>query len=279
MAIFGLGMPIVKLGLQDLPPIFMLAGRFALTALVLVPFVPIPRAQLPGIVLLSVIMAGLHFPLMFTALQQLDGAAAAIAIQTQVPFGALLAAMLFKDFIGWRRAVGMALSFAGVVVMAGEPRVAGQWLALLMVIAAAAAFAVGNIQVKLIGEMNVFALNGWMCLIGVPILMTGSAVLEDGQWQAVTGGGWAGWGTVVYLALMVSIVGHGQWYGLLARYPVNQTMPFLLLVPVFAVAGSILLLGETLTWPLLLGGGFTILGVAIIVLRRPKAVETRTGTP
>jgi drug/metabolite transporter (DMT)-like permease len=38
---------------------------------------------------------------------------------------------------------------------------------------------------------------------------------------------------------------------------------FLYVQPVVAAVGGILLLGERVTWPLLLGGGLIILGVAI----------------
>jgi drug/metabolite transporter (DMT)-like permease len=38
---------------------------------------------------------------------------------------------------------------------------------------------------------------------------------------------------------------------------------FLYVQPVVAAVGGILLLGETLTWPLLLGGALIILGVAV----------------
>ena len=39
-----------------------------------------------------------------------------------MPFAALLAAVVFKDMLGWRRALGMAVAFGGVALIAGEPR-------------------------------------------------------------------------------------------------------------------------------------------------------------
>jgi O-acetylserine/cysteine efflux transporter len=57
---------------------------------------------------------------------------------------------------------------------------------------------------------------------------------------------------------------------MLGRNRVNQTMPFILLVPVFGVLSGILFLDETLTATLVTGGLLTVAGVGIIVLRRPK---------
>src|SRR3546814_2272947 len=73
---------------------------------------------------------------MFHGLKTVDAGTASIAIQLQVPFASLLAAIVFKDKLGWRRALGMAIAFIGVAVIAGEPRLAGQYLALGFVIIA-----------------------------------------------------------------------------------------------------------------------------------------------
>ncbi len=72
------------------------------------------------------------------------------------------------------------------------------------------------------------------------------------------------------MAVMVTVVGYGLWYHLLRHHPVNQTMPFTLLVPVFGVVFGVLLLGETLTWRTVVGGLLTLFGVSVIVLRRPR---------
>src|SRR3546814_14492464 len=58
------------------------------------------------------------------ALQHLQAGTAAIVVQTTVPFSALLAWAVFGDRLGWRRAAGMAVAFAGIALIVGEPRVA-----------------------------------------------------------------------------------------------------------------------------------------------------------
>ena len=80
------------------------------------------------------------------------------------------------------------------------------------------------------------------------------------------------YGAFIYMALFAGVIGQGLWYRLVQRYQTNQVMPFTILVPVMAVAFGLLLLGETLTWQLALGGAITIGGVAIIVLRGPDIV-------
>jgi O-acetylserine/cysteine efflux transporter len=273
MVIWGLNFVVAKWGLEQFPPIFMMGLRFGLVAILLLPFVRMPKKQLRGVALLSVTLGCVHFSLMFTGLKGTDAAAAAIAIQIQVPFAALIAAVVLKDRLGWRRAGGMALAFLGIVIMAGEPRLSGNLWPLALVIAASFMWAVANVQIKQLGAVDGFALNAYLGLFAAPQLFLASAVLESGQIEALRNADWVGWSAVVYMAVLVTIVSYVMWYRVLRRYTVNQAMPFTLLVPVLGVLSAALLLDEPLTWRVILGGLATIAGVAVIVLRRPRLAE------
>ena len=273
MVIWGLNFAIAKMGLAQFPPVFMMGLRFSVVALVLLPFVRLPREKLAGILLLSFTLGCVHFSLMFSGLKGTDAAAAAIASQTQVPFAALIAAFVYKDRLGWRRAVGMALAFIGIVVMVGEPRHSINLLPIVMVVAASFMWAIANIQIKELGPVDGFALNAYLGLFAAPQLFIASSVLESGQIEALKTATWVGWSAVGYMAIMVTVVSYVMWYRVLRRYTVNQAMPFTLLVPVLGVLFAALLLDEELTWRIILGGLATVAGVAVIVLRRPKLAE------
>ena len=274
--LWGLNFAVTKTGLEHFPPLLMVTLRFALVALLLLPFLLRQRGRLKEIVLYSFTLGFLHFSLMFSGLARVDAAVAAIVIQIQVPFTALLSAILYKDPPGWRRLLGMALSIAGVAILAGEPRSGSSLWAVGLIIAAAMVWATSNLQMKRLSDIDGFALNGWMALTSAPLLLLTSLTLEEGQWDMVASAGWGDWGTVVYQAVVVVIVGYGLWYRLLRRHAVNQVMPFTLLVPLFGVLSGILFLGEAVSWQLAVGGAATIAGVAIIVVRRPKLVDQKT---
>ncbi len=273
MLVWGLNFVVAKWGLEQFPPILMIALRFAMVAIVLLPFVKVPRDKMRGILALSLTLGGVHFSLMFMGLRDLDAAAAAIACQLQVPFAAIIAAVVLKDTLGWRRVAGMAIAFIGVVVMAGEPRFSDDLTPLFMVVAASFMWAVANIQIKKLGAIDGFALNAYLGLFAVPQLFFASALLETGQIEAIRNADWAGWLSVAYMAVMVTLVSYALWFRILRRYPVNLAMPFTLLVPIFGVLSAVLLLDEPLGFRVALGGIATIAGVAIIVLRRPRLAE------
>ncbi len=270
MLVWGLNFAVAKVGLAQLPPIMLVTLRFALVALMLAPFVKVPRGKLPQIFAVSVTLGLLHFSLMFNGLREVDAAAAAISIQLQVPFAALLAALVFGDRLGWRRAGGMLIAFAGVALIAGEPRLEGHYLALAMVIGAACIWAVAGVQIKAMGEVDGGQINAWLAIFATPQLAVASLLLEGGQWAALQAADWRAFAAVVYQAVVVVGFGYGTWYRLLRTYDVNQAMPFTLLVPLFGVLSGLVFLGEALTAALVAGGLLTVLGVGIITLRRPR---------
>lgn len=269
MLIWGVNFAVAKVTVGEMPPLMVNAIRFGLVAIILVPCVKMPRDKLVDILILATIMAPFHFGLMFIGLTGSDAAAAAIAMQLSVPFAALMASFYFHDRLGRQRAIGMVVAFAGVVVLAGEPKMDGELLMLGLIVLSAAMWGVGNIQIKRIGDINPFALSAWMALFAAPELLVLSLLLEHDHWHAITAANWTAWGGILYMAVLVAIVSYAMWYHLLRTYQVNQVVPFSLLGPVFGVAAGIVLLGEAATWQKLVGGAITISGVAMISLYRP----------
>jgi O-acetylserine/cysteine efflux transporter len=193
-----------------------------------------------------------------------------------VPFAALIAAAVFRERLGWWRAAGMAVAFAGVAIMVGGPRLTTSLWPMALVIIAAFLWAAANIQIKRLGPINGFSLNAYLALFAAPQLLTVSLFVESGQSEALASANWpVVIFSVLFMAVLVQIVTYAVWYRLLRLYPVNQIMPLTLLVPVFGVLSGVVFLDESLVWREVLGTLATLLGVAIIVLRPappPRAI-------
>lgn len=273
MALWGFNFVAAKPGLAQIPPILLMAMRFTLVAALLLPFVRLPRGKLGGILALSSTLGCLHFSLCFTALRDLDVATAAIISQTQVPFAALLGAVFLGDRLRWRSLLGLAIAFAGVVLIAGEPRLSADVTPLLLMIAASFMWAVSSLQIKKLGPVNGFALSAYMSAFAVPQLVVASALLESGQLAALAHADWRAYASLAYMAIAVTIAGYAAWYYLLRSYPVNLAMPYTLLLPVFGVVSGVLVLGDPFGGRVLVGSLLTLAGVAILVVRRPYLVE------
>ena len=278
--LWGVNFAVAKFDIDYFAPIFFVALRFSLVAVLLVFIVGLPkRAMLKRLIPLSVTMGAMHFTLIFLGMKDLDAATSSIAVQLQTPFAAILAAFFLGETLGWRRITGMIIAFAGVLLIAGEPRFSANPWPLLAVIGAALVWAIGNIQVKKLGdEIDAVTLNGWIAILAAPQLLFASWLIEGPQWSHIPDVGWQGWASLVFQAVVIAIFTYWIWYNMMRRYPVNQVMPFTLLLPMIGVAAGAVLRGEEVTWQMIVGGLATVAGVAIIVIRRPAVVAPATKT-
>ena len=275
--VWGVNFAVVKIGLAQLPPILFVSLRFFLVAALLLPFLKRPRHKRGLILLLGITLGVIHFSMFFLGVSGLEVSTAAIAIQLQVPFASILAAIVYRDRLGWRRLLGMAFAFAGVALVAGAPRSNPAIGPLLLVIGAACFWSIASMIMKEIGdELDVLSLNGWVAVIAAPLLLGVSAIFEHGHVGAILASDWRAWLSLLFQACLVTLFGYSVWYRMMRRFALNQVVPFTLLVPVFGVMSGVLCLGERLT-PVMLGGAaLTIVGVGIIVVRRPRLVEPST---
>jgi O-acetylserine/cysteine efflux transporter len=214
---------------------------------------------------LALVSATIQYGLTFTGLKGLDASTAVLLVQLEVPFGALLASIILKDNLGWIRALGMVLVFSGVGLITGTPSIHNQFFSAFLVVCGAFTWALGQIMIKKMILITGFQLIAWLSFFAGPQMFIASLLIEHGQLESVKNATIVGWGTVIYLGVIMTTVGYGIWYQILKKYDVNQVMPFLLLVPVSSIAGAVLFLGERPGVMTMIGGTIVIFGVAIIV--------------
>ena len=273
--LWGIGFTFAKAGLNEFPPLFLMGLRFTLAALTLVWFVPIPRGQLKQIFWISLVGSTLQYGMTFTGLSMLDASLAIIIIHLEVPFSVLLAAIVLKDKPGIQRILGMLISFAGIVLIAGQPSLSEQLPAILLTAAGAMTWAVGQIMVKrLENPPSGFALTAWIGVFSGPQMILGSFMFEDSQLESLANASWIGWGVILYLALIMTVLGYGIWYHVLSRNHVSKVMPVMLLLPVFTIASSMLFLGEEPSPMIFMGAAVVIGGVSMIVITKDSKLTS-----
>ncbi len=282
--VWGLGVVFAKAAIEHFPPILLMALRFTLTALVLVWFVKPPWRLMRQLVWIAFVSAAIQYSLTFNGLRGVDASTAVLFLQLEVPFLVLLGAVILGENAGRRRWFGIAIAFAGVAFIAGEPRLGGALGSIALLVGGAFAWAVGQIMVRRLGQVGGFTLIAWMSVFAAPQLFVFSLVLEDNHLAFIRSAGWVVWGTVIYLGLIMTALGYGLWYSLVVRYPVSRVGPFLLLLPVFTVIGGVTLLGESLTLQVAAGGVIVIVAVAFILTGptptpAPRAVAASNEPP
>lgn len=268
--------------LREIPPLLFTALRFALLALPLVWFLRRPApGQWPRLIAASLAVGVLHFGLSFIALRLAgDLSSPAIVLQSYVPMAALLGWAVLGERFGWRTGLAIALSFAGVLVLGFDPLVLDRPAALVAMLASALFLAVGTVLMKPLRGLNVWSQQGWMAVLSVLPLLLLSAWWEPRGVELARMAGPVAWLGVVYSAFVSSLLGHGLYYVLVQRHPVAQVTPWLLLVPVLAVALGVLVWGDRPGPRLLIGGAMVLGGVLMIALRaiaRSRTLATPTA--
>lgn len=263
--IWGLNFVAIKLGLATMPPFMFTALRFMLAA---APFLPLYRS--PGTAWKWVIGIGLalgvgQFGLLFTAINLgMPAGLISAVLQTQAFFTSIFAIMALGERPGWRQWTGMAVAFTGVLTIAGSMAIDALG-PFLMVIAAAACWAISNILTRKAMAQDAMRLMVWVSLVP-PLPMLALSFWLDGperMLSTITGMTWIGFASLAYIAFGSTIVGYGLWSFLLKRYPAAVVAPFSLLVPLFGLSSAALLLGERPGPQKLAGAALIILGVAV----------------
>lgn len=266
--VWGMGFVFAKAAMAHFPPILLTAIRFMVTALAMVWFVRPPIAHLRALLVISFIGSAVQYSLTFTGLKGLDASVTALVVQLEVPFLVLIGALFLGERPGWRKWVGIALAFVGIWQISGEPRIAEAWGSVVMVIAGAFFWAVGQAMIRRLPAIDGLTVTAWIAVLAAPQLLISSLLFESGHWQAIQTAGPIVWAAALYLGLIMTALGYGLWYTLIRRNPVSQVAPFLLLLPVFAVLGGVVFLGESLGARTLLGGALVIAGLGLILTGR-----------
>ena len=233
-------------------------------------FVKPPLHHLRALALIAFVSAAVQYSLTFNGLKGLDASVAALIVQLEVPFLTILGVLALGEVTTWRKWIGITVAFVGVVLIAGEPKTASAFPSVLMVIGGSFTWAVGQIMIRRLKDIDGLTLTAWIAVLAAPQLLIMSLIFETDHIAAIQSAAPMVWAAVAYLGLIMTAFGYWLWYALVRAYPVGQVAPFLLLLPVFSVIGGTLFLGEMLSTQTLFGGSIVIAGVAFILLQPSK---------
>ncbi len=251
VTVWGFNFTVVKLGLADVPPLFLLTLRFAFCAFPAVLFVPKPAASWGSLTAYGLLLGLGQFGLLFTALKL--GAPAGLSsvlLQSQAFFTALLAAAVLKERIRLHSVLGMVLAAAGLALVALSGRggsLSGMTVPLaLMILGAAFFWGAANVVVRTMPGADALGLVVWSSVVSPLPLLGLSLWLEGpGPVAASLARPTPAWiGALAYLVVAASLVGYGLWNRLILRHGAGRIAPFSLLVPIVGISAAALVLGE-----------------------------------
>ena len=271
--VWGLNFPAIAVALEQFPPFFLVAVRFALIAVPTLLLVPRPDVAWRWLIGYGAGFGVLQFLFLYLAMDTgMPPGLASLVLQSSAPFTVLLAGLLLRERLAGRQVAGVVLAVAGLGgIAAHRADVDGgaTLLPVLLTLCAGLGWALGNLCNRRARTTEPFRLMLWMTVVPpVPMLVV-SLTLEGPN--AVAGSlsglgqpqGLLALGGLAFTVVVATLLGSGIWTALMARHPSSTVAPFSMLVPVVGIGSSWLLLGDTTSPTELALGAVVVTGVVL----------------
>lgn len=271
-----------------LPPFTLSAVRWAIGALVLLPFVirrPLvpPRELWPGLVVLGITGITLYSALLYAALPHTSTLNVAL-LQAAIPLVTLLLAVGFlRERPGWKGWLGVAVAFVGVawIVAAGDAQTfialqlnRGDALMLVNVLLWAVYTIVAQ---RTLRRLDPLAGTFLTVAIGlVPLIPIAAFEMQGRAWPELTPTLIA---ALAYLGIFPSIVAYLLWNRGVLLVGAGQAALFTNLLPVYTAALAAVVLGEPTHGYHLVGGALVAAGVYLGTRFQLARPDGRAGQP
>lgn len=274
--LWGLSIPITKLGLITLPPLTLTAFRFIIAVplmfILVVGKQRLPRRELPRLAALGILGIGIGQVAQTFGVAGTSASVGTIISATIPIFVVVFAAMRLRQSVSRLQALGLLAAFAGIAVVASgrgdaasavtQTTLAGAMLVLLSAVTIAFYYVW---SVELTDQYGTAAVAAWSTLFGfVALLPWAGWEMWHVPFQMTA----AGIGTAVYLGVVVTVLGLFLWLHLLRTVPARIAAGIQYLQPVVGVAAASVMFGDNL-------GLFFILGVALVLGGLALTVTTR----
>ena len=268
--IWGTNFVAMKVGLRDLTPFQLGAGRYLFATLPLIVFVRPPRLGWRWVVVYGLCQGVGQFGLLFVSLRVgMSASLASVLLQTQVFFTALFGMALLGEKVTRALQGGLLLAALGLAcfgmdyVAPGHASGATSPMGLVLCLMAAAMWAASNIVVRSAQrstpQFDVLPFMVWSSAVPViPFVLMSyafDAPAARTHWLAAP---WGAWASLAYLGWLGTLLGYALWTGLLKRHAANRVAPFSLAVPVVGVSTGMLVLGDAIS-------GWQWVGIVLIV--------------
>lgn len=276
--IWGLSIPVTKLGLQSLPPMTLTALRFGLAVPFLFVFAigrhRIPRRAVPKVAALGLLGIGVG---QVSQTFGIAGTSASVGtiISAMIPiFVVIFAALRLRQSVSGLQKLGLAGAFGGIALVALDRGDAGAglagttfWGAALVLLSALtiAFYYVWSVeQANRYGTVTVAA---WSTLAGFLAILpfAGREIATQPVTLDLTAVAAA-----VYLGLAVTAAGLFLWLWLLRTVPARVAASVQFLQPVFGIAASAALFGDRMGGLFMVGVALVLAGVALTVVTRRR---------
>lgn len=268
--IWGLAFVAIRRAVLELSPVSLTLLRWLIVSgcfLVLAPFIgkpkaPIKREHVPRILLVAFAsVGGYHLSLNYAETIVSSGLAG-LLISFGPIFAVLLSAIFLKEKIGFKLVFALASAISGAFILSiGSDLTFSHITGPLAVILAAFMYSLFSVGSKpLVARYGALPTAVWAGVIGTVFILPLISSQFFSELRALS---LVGWLSVIYLAIISTVIANLIFYSLVATRAVSSLSVQLYLVPIVSLLGGVLLLGESVTWLIIVGAGLLLAAITL----------------
>ncbi len=271
---WALNWPLIKILLQDWPPLFSrgLAGviaAFLLAGIALArrQSLAVPRAAWPRLLFASFTNVFAWMGFATVAMKFITVGEGALICYTMPIWTMLFAWPLASRRPGVRDAISLVLGMTGVGLLLGGGGFeldSGRLLGIVLSLGSAVFFALGNVLNRTPLPLPPLAEVAWQVGLGCLVMLVLGVFFEDPAYGAISAAGLASFAYMVVVPMGVCYL---AWFETLRRLSPVTASTGILLVPALAVVAAAMMLGEPLGIREVVAIALTLGGVALALRR------------
>ncbi|MGH8808104.1 MAG: DMT family transporter [Noviherbaspirillum sp.] len=271
---WGINWPIMKIGVQDFPPlsfrtlsmigglpVLWLAARMQGVSLA------IPHGRLKDVVKLTIPNMLIWHVFMILGVKMLSSGRAAILGYTMPVWAVLFARAFFGERPTRAAWIGIGCALAGALLLLSSEfgKLAGNPLGTVFALIAAAGWGYGTVVMKRTSiDMPTISLTFWMLALTTLAMAIASTVVESAAWHMPSGATWA---AIIYNAIIIFGFAHVVWFMLARTLPPVASSLSVMMIPVLGVFSGAWLLGETPHWQDYAAMGLILSAMSTVLLK------------
>lgn len=279
--VWGINWPIMKMGVQDFPPISfrvlsMLVGLpiLWLTARAQGVTLKVPRERWMDLIKLMIPNMLIWHVFIIVAVKLLASGRAAILGYTMPVWATLFALVFFSERPTRAAWIGIGCAMAGALLLLSSEfgTLAGNPLGTILALIAAAGWGYGTVRLKhsKIGIPTI-SLTFWMISLSMLSMAIIAALLENQAWHIPDT---ATTTAIVYNGLIIFGFAHVVWFNLARNLPPVASSLSIMMIPILGVFSGAWMLGETPHWQDYAAMGLIVVAMSTVLLKPRAAAHT-----
>jgi drug/metabolite transporter (DMT)-like permease len=266
----------IKLALQEIPPMTLALTRFAIATPILIAITSYQQSSRSAMKLalrkdfwsfslLGLIGVTFLYVLQFYSLRFISATEGSIIINLHAIFAMLLSAAFLSEPLTPQKTLGVFVTFSGIIVItikntAGTIVNLIEPVGVLLMIAAALCWASYSVYgKKVLQRYSNQVTTSCAFLLGTIYLIPFAA--SEGSIGALASSSSLTWFSVIFLAIPSSVVTYVLWNRLIREFDVTKVLVSLYVIPIPTAILAYIILGETITYSVVLGAALIITGV------------------